>query len=122
MKCDEALETPETLGLQTVTILRMAKTTPKHKNTVQHTPLWSPLPWGTHVLFFLYSPLGTDVQEGENHTLLIFVPPALALGLSQSRHPKNGSKAELQTGSILNTEIIKIETTGGKHTKTTNSE
>lgn len=52
--------------------------------------LWTPLPWGTHALFFLYSPPGTDMQESESHTLLIVVPPALALGLSQSRHPENG--------------------------------
>lgn len=37
MKCDKALETLETLGLQTVSILRMAKVTPKHKSMVQHT-------------------------------------------------------------------------------------
>lgn len=89
MKHDEALETLETLGLQTLN-LRMAKLTPKHKNMVQHTPLLSPLPWDTDSLLFLYTPLGTEMQEGQNYTLFIFVPPALASGLSQSRHPENG--------------------------------
>lgn len=73
----------------------------------------------TDILLFLYSPLSTEIQEGEDGISFILYPsiqhqPHYKAGTQNLR---NFSFRLLKTAIILNIQIIKIGTTGGRHTK-----
>lgn len=77
----------------------------------------------TDILLFLYSPLSTEIQEGEDGISFILYPsiqhqPHYKAGTQNLR---NFSFRLLKTAIILNIQIIKTGTTGGRHTKTYSS-
>ena len=89
--------------------LRMAKLTANHKILVRHISLH---------LHFVFPSGHWDAGRPRRHFIHFLEPQHLPPALLQGRHSKSAFFwAELKTAIILNREIIKIGTTGGRHTK-----
>lgn len=80
------------------------------------------LPYNTDILLLLYFSLSMEMQEGQNSTSVIFVPPASSIRPVTKETLRKCSQAELQTASILNMKIIKIGPLVGDTPKTTHFE